>query len=1269
MQEDLDKNPQKDSKAVKGIAIGMISFAFIIIALLFAVDLFLEPYLIKKAEEKVSKSSDGLYSLNIQELEFKWFSLSFLAKGLSFTTDSSKYLNGAKSSGKPFIDIKIRSSRIKNINPLPFLWGNNIKVDEVNINHPLIYIANPIDNEAAPSGGKDFSISQLLSKNIFPLKIDEVNLNHGNLLYRQNSGRTKVIAKNFNFSTPNVNLGKKEDEKVSVFSKDFKLEVNGNLQLLKDKFYKFRVEKLIASTKDGIVAKGIVFKTDSSEFINVKADERPYFSYYNITSPLFIAEIKNWEAPLDGKPLNFSNITVKNPNVKIVAFEENVKKHKDKFLTFHRDIEKFIPGIKMDTFYIEDGRVQYVHRDEPRKTVYEAKDFYLTFFDVHIDSASAVDTNRILYSKKAKLIVKDYFKIFENIYSLKVNYLEVNTDKGILIKGAVFKTDSSQYAKLPPKEKLEKSLYRVAVPEMNIKYTDWGNLLKGGEIYIPLAEIIRPDVFIATSKQNVKSHKSAIAKMDESFSKYIERLKFDSIILKNGNFQYKGIDENQRPVILAQDFNLSVYDILVDTGAVVNKNRILYSDKFKLLVQGKFKYKGEEFLIQSDYLYASTGYGVIAKDLRVESLEDETKDPIQFDSHISEAYLKIPDLIKLLNGQPVEIANARIVNPVTEIVINRDIIQKKDEKSKSSNLDILYSSSLKKLLVQDGKVDLAIVNNNDTTRFTIKDFGFTVKNLGFENKKLKVSDIAFNNLNIEVKDPIKIDSKYYTISVKEINFKDKSNIILNDLSVVSDSLVLNISDKPYISIDVPQISLKIASLGDILEAFINKDKGVDISKISIKRPLIEIVSNGFTSQDSSGNSASSKILSYIPALKISETKINDGKITYTAQDSAGNSIYKINNFDLAFYNTLLDSNSIKDKNRILFTKDIHLNAHNFSSILGNDLYSVSMEKVEARTEKGTLSIHEFSLQPRYSLNEFFNKPKSENDMVNFNFRKLEGEEVDFNRLVEKGDIVADKIKVDKFNILANYDRSKPKVSPSSMFIDEFKNLNTYVKINTVNINKGYIRYTEISKKDIEPGSIYFTSVSGDIYNITNDSLLVSKSNPIVLKTEGEFMGEGQTQLYVEIPVFNDQNYFTATGSIGAMNLTALNPSLARLAFLCVESGKLYSLFFKIDAGKKGAQGIMCASYKNFEVEILDKDPELEDKYILSFLANNLIINNDNIIGKRSFKSGKICLEREENSNVFNYFWKSFRSGIYDTLNVPENPNPISILKAFFKTLN
>ena len=125
------------------------------------------------------------------------------------------------------------------------------------------------------------------------------------------------------------------------------------------------------------------------------------------------------------------------------------------------------------------------------------------------------------------------------------------------------------------------------------------------------------------------------------------------------------------------------------------------------------------------------------------------------------------------------------------------------------------------------------------------------------------------------------------------------------------------------------------------------------------------------------------------------------------------------------------------------------------------------------------------------------------------------------------------------------------------------------------------------------------------------------------------------------------------GNIGAFDMKVLNPISKSLGLVSIEQGKVQKASFNINANLRSSNGQVVFYYSDLKINLLkeDEDGQKKKKGFLSFLANNVLIKNDNPSKGEALRIANITYERVPQASFFNLMWKSVFVGIREAVGI------------------
>ncbi|TKC12293.1 hypothetical protein FA048_01345 [Pedobacter polaris] len=499
-------------------------------------------------------------------------------------------------------------------------------------------------------------------------------------------------------------------------------------------------------------------------------------------------------------------------------------------------------------------------------------------------------------------------------------------------------------------------------------------------------------------------------------------------------------------------------------------------------------------------------------------------------------------------------------------------------------------------------------------------------------------------------------------------------VVLDSISLYPDSAVFaklkEIKRAPTHLFRVRLAHLKISRVS-ILTAYFKKK--IDINAIILDNPSIDMVYNKVPKRTDTlkdERTLYQQISKSLKSIHVKDIKIVDADFDYY------NGLKKLNaikHLSVNVKDVLIDSLAQYDTTRVFHTKDIAFMMSGYKSLSADKMYTVKVDTVKGSISYKTLRVVGIQLIPMYPDLTFSRKYNSQKDRYDIKFDNLSFSGVDFITLYNDGNLHAKKLNIGpaKVAIFLNRELPPPNIDKGKNYPhNALKRLPIETLIDTLSINKIDIAYTEFDKKTKERGTLRLENLSGEILNITNDSLRLIKRNHAYANLTTYIMGAAKLNVKIDFNLTDKNALFNYVGHVSPFNLKVLNPVSKSLGLVTIESGRVKSVDFNISANERGSSGTVTFAYNDLKVNLLKEDENgvKEKKGLLSFLANTVLIKNDNPTKNEDMRVSRVAFTRVPQASFFSLMWKSVFTGIRETVGlgmVPVKPmkEPVSSKKA------
>lgn len=229
--------------------------------------------------------------------------------------------------------------------------------------------------------------------------------------------------------------------------------------------------------------------------------------------------------------------------------------------------------------------------------------------------------------------------------------------------------------------------------------------------------------------------------------------------------------------------------------------------------------------------------------------------------------------------------------------------------------------------------------------------------------------------------------------------------------------------------------------------------------------------------------------------------------------------------------------------------------------------------------------------------------------------------------------------------------------------EALKRLTVQTLIDTLKLQNIDLKYSEYNPASKKTGSVDFKLLTGEVLNVTNDSLALIKNQHAVANLNTKLMGKSNLNLTINFNLADKNGSFTYGGKMDNFNMQLLNPLSKALGLIAIESGNIEHIDFKASGNLRSASGNLNMRYNNLKVKLLSDNIDGEgtkEKGFLSFLANNILVKDENPKKGEAIRTAKMDNGRINSASFFNLMWKTVFVGIKDIVGVgivPEK-NPV-----------
>jgi hypothetical protein len=207
-----------------------------------------------------------------------------------------------------------------------------------------------------------------------------------------------------------------------------------------------------------------------------------------------------------------------------------------------------------------------------------------------------------------------------------------------------------------------------------------------------------------------------------------------------------------------------------------------------------------------------------------------------------------------------------------------------------------------------------------------------------------------------------------------------------------------------------------------------------------------------------------------------------------------------------------------------------------------------------------------------------------------------------------------------------------------------------MQVDSISITNGLMKYSERMVAAADPGVLTFAAVNMSVEGIANRG---EAPAAILIHAQGDFMNAGTLKVLMSIPIRPPDFSMHYSGSLGAMDMTRLDPFLDIAEYTRIKSGNAQEAVFEIDVSAGHARGHVRAIYTDLEIARLGKQTGTEKglaNRAASFLANEFEIRKSNgPDASGGMKEGEVNYTRRPSDEFQQFVWFALRTGVLNVI--------------------
>lgn len=498
----------------------------------------------------------------------------------------------------------------------------------------------------------------------------------------------------------------------------------------------------------------------------------------------------------------------------------------------------------------------------------------------------------------------------------------------------------------------------------------------------------------------------------------------------------------------------------------------------------------------------------------------------------------------------------------------------------------------------------------------------------------------------------------------KIDFKDihlnllAGSVTVDSILLAPDTAVFNkrkkLGNAPTHLFQVKLARLRLRHIG-IFEVWLHKK--IKMNDIILENPSINMIYNKVDKRPDTlkdKRSLYELISKTLAAVHIGGIKIADADFDYI-NGADGRLLNSVKHLNVQIRDFKLDAATEKDTTRFYYAKDVSFELAGYHSLTKDKLYTMKVDTITGSATGQTIRIKGFKMIPMYPDLAFSRKLKVQKDRYDLVFGEVAFTGIDFVKFNLDRVIHAKSLKIGQTiaKVFMNREMPPGSANKGNNFPHmALQRLPIPVTIDTLKLNKVSVAYTEYNPMSQQRGTVNIDQLTGQVLNVTNDSSSLARNHFAVADISALMIKAAQLKIMIKLNLLAKNGAFSFKGHIGKLDMVKLNPLAQPLGMVEIETGQIQKIDFDVQANEKGSDGTMQLYYNQLKVKLLkegENGKPVQKKGLLSFLANTLIIKDENPSKNGDLRTAKIHFERPPGASFFNLLWKSVFVGMRETI--------------------
>lgn len=364
----------KKKKTYKRLLFFAAGFVLVLLlALIAAVNIFLEPTLKKKLHTLIIEGSDSLYTYKLGNLKANFFGGNVEVENLEINIDSSRYQRLHQRNALPALtmQLKLKKGEIKGIGIIALLFGKKITIKEILSKEADIELSRHIHPQKKEAKDKHLPLWKAMQPAIKSISIDLVKFDGVKMLYKNadTAESVKLQFDRFDAQLKDIRIDSTAfvDTSRIGFIKDIQMQIHDLKFRTSDSSYKMKAKRIAYSSGKKEI------EIDSFKLQPTK-DKEDFYKSTGLQKSLYYIEFEkvrfvntNLDHFIQNNIIDADSVILQKPEISIYLDKSQTSVFSNKMRTYpHQQLLKAGSTIKIRNIIAKQAQISYTEKNGER---------------------------------------------------------------------------------------------------------------------------------------------------------------------------------------------------------------------------------------------------------------------------------------------------------------------------------------------------------------------------------------------------------------------------------------------------------------------------------------------------------------------------------------------------------------------------------------------------------------------------------------------------------------------------------------------------------------------------------------------------------------------------------------------------------------------------------------------------------------------------------------------------------------------------------------